>query len=249
MGPPASWSSLQCGAPLNLQLALVLPALSHLSLVQSLVSEIRPAFLDPKSAELRRKSADEIAARAATFPLEWRKREKGVARRYRRRATEGDTDEEEGEGSESDTFEPEGSPGGGAGAAGASAATSSRARSSRKVRPRRITYAASYFNYLGPPPRTSCAGWAALMCLPRGLFSLDVGHCELTYASYAMLREHVSELQACKVMSPEEEDALRVRRKRLPAKRLAEDEARRRPSYEENAEDDADAEGSASGDS
>ena len=58
------------------------------------------------------------------------------------------------------------------------------------------------------PACTSAAGWAALLQrLPHGLFSLDVRHNTLSHASYALLREHVAELRAGRVLSPAEEAA------------------------------------------
>lgn len=69
---------------------------------------------------------------------------------------------------------------------------------------------------------TTAAGWAALLReLPRGLFRLDVSGCSLSFASYSLLREHVAELEADKVKSPEEEVASTKRRGALAASRAA----------------------------
>ena len=70
----------------------------------------------------------------------------------------------------------------------------------------------------GTPPHTSVVGWKALLRLPRGLFSLDLGGCSLSHPSYALLRAHVAELRAAKVASPAEVAASTVRRS---AKRAA----------------------------
>ena len=70
------------------------------------------------------------------------------------------------------------------------------------------------------PQQTSVVGWAALhRSLSRGLFSLNVLHNTLSYASYAFLREHVAEFQAGRVKSPAEEDASITRRGAAVAKR------------------------------
>ena len=54
------------------------------------------------------------------------------------------------------------------------------------------------------PGMTSRAGWAALLRLPRGLFSLKVNGSCLGYDSYDLLREHVTVLHCSKVSSPAE---------------------------------------------
>lgn len=56
----------------------------------------------------------------------------------------------------------------------------------------------------------SHAGWASLV-RPRGLFSLTVNAGCLGYNSYAVLREHVTELHCGKISSPAELEAARVR--------------------------------------
>jgi hypothetical protein len=72
---------------------------------------------------------------------------------------------------------------------------------------------------VGKAPHTTVAGWAALLNLPRGFYSLDVRYNELSYASYALLREHVAELEATKVPSPEQIIATTARRVASKSKR------------------------------
>ena len=54
---------------------------------------------------------------------------------------------------------------------------------------------------------TTPVGWEALLCLPRGLFSLKVNAVCLGYDSYVLLRAHVAELHCAKVASPSDIEA------------------------------------------
>ena len=197
------------------QLGALLPGLSHLSLVNTLVSEVDPAFLDPELAEKQRRLL--ALLKKATVANEV--------------VLAGELPDEDDGGGDSDAA-PEGGAAGGGGVAHAGAGKKHRRQ------PRREGQAAVQYASVGTPPRTSVAGWTALLRLPRGFYSLNLLGCDLSYDSYALLRLHVGELQASKVKSPEEEAVAEKRRSAAALKR-EEKRSAREESVAEHSDDEA----------
>lgn len=195
------------------------PALSHLSLFKTLVSEVEPAFRSNSLAVARYRNAHR---RGALSTLPAAKVPGGGARSGSHqgsstgscespKADASGADTDDGDGSD-DSEDSAAGPGGGAARADASPPNDyGNSRYAEYLAEHKATKDAALATV---PPHTSAAGWAALLRgLPCGLFSLDVRGCDLSYPSYALLHERVSELQAAKVLSPEVIAAAAARRR------------------------------------
>lgn len=210
------------------QIGVAFPALRHLSLAKTLVSEVKPAFRAPGVALARHHRALRHGALLAlpSLPAGGLVAAKGASARSA--GSQGSSSgsyetAEEGEFCGDETGENEGdedstsdeSDDGGADAdfgpqlahgaalpAAAAPVSWWEARHAARKASRAARWASAGLDAL--PPHTSVAGWAALLRgLPHGLFSLDARSCVLSFASYSLLCERVSELRAAKVLSPE----------------------------------------------
>lgn len=214
--------------PIPVQISKAFPFLSHLSLNRTLISETNPTFRNPRQAlkrqRIRAHSQPKTAAAASVAVVV-----------VSDGSSDTDSDAVEPESGELPVVEaPSASSVASAVAASALPATATGAlggpvpfsgsfadwrnqrRAARKA-DKAANWAAKGLN--STPPHTTVAGWNDLLRLPRGLFSLDIGACALSYASYSLLRAHVADLRAAKVPSPAEAAASTVRRSAKQAAR------------------------------
>lgn len=161
------------------QLGLAFPALSHLSLSRSLhVEEIKPPPVTGASIRRARAKAAADAEEQRNYESRLRDARASIREMYEAPSSGSEAADSSNEAAMSDAEEEE--------------ASGTIPKSLRVDERRRL-----------PPHHTSVAGWAALIGnLPHGLFSIDVSNNTLSYASYALLRENVSELRAGPVLSP-----------------------------------------------
>lgn len=209
-----------------LQLGQAFPALSHLSLCKSLhVEWVKPPKVTKASIQraAAKARADAESIRAIdgviqALKLQRRRRRSEAAAAGRSPAAD---DYADGEGASSEASDSVAENERVDDMMGADAAEAGDGSSEGVAA---VAATGSGFRRYGPPKqlpahRTSAAGWAALIDgLPHGLFSLDVRFNTLTYESFALLREGVSELRAGRVLSPEVE-AARVAAAHLSAKK------------------------------
>lgn len=226
------------------QIGATFSALRHLSLSKTLASEVKPAFRSPGVAFARYSRSlrhGALAAFPAASSSAGRMTKKGTGSRRSvsshsscsgsdsgeanwdedSEARESDDDESgDGVGLRSDAAKrpdqlaPDASP----------PEPAYVSRWEQRCAERRA-YIATRWSNAGiskTPPHTSAAGWAALLRgLPYGLFSLDVRSCTLSFASYTLLYDGVTELRAAKVLSPEAAAAAATRRSSMSAAREA----------------------------
>lgn len=194
------------------QVGAAFPALCHLSLNRSLVSEVAPVLRRKRSYEDSDTEASDDSAfggdagpSSSTLLHAWPSRDA-----MRGGVTSASPDSVVAAAAEGYTAGP-------TLAAAVSTATQDASFGSWYEK-RRAAQARSELRWAHPtssdvPAHTSVKGWTALLRgLPRGLFSLDVRGCALSFPSYSLLREHVSELRATKVLSPEAAAAAELRR-------------------------------------